>query len=131
MPPRETALPSLCVGLLRHHSPARVLPAVPCRAAARPKAVRGAGAGAGCSRVVFVCVCVSACGRLVRYGRTVRHVAQLVDKLPKSEGLVPYHISPHSGQFAPTTLTLGARADSYYEYLLKQWLLSGRRQVYS
>ena len=31
-----------------------------------------------------------------------------------------------SHRFTPTTLTLGARADSYYEYLLKQWLLSGK-----
>lgn len=26
-------------------------------------------------------------------------------------------------------VTLGARGDSYYEYLLKQWLFSGKRYV--
>ena len=31
-----------------------------------------------------------------------------------------------TGRWTKTTLTLGARADSYYEYLLKQWLLSGK-----
>ena len=36
------------------------------------------------------------------------------------------HISVESGQFTSDIVTLGARADSAYEYLLKQWLLSGR-----
>jgi len=35
-------------------------------------------------------------------------------------------ISVESGEFASHEITLGARADSLYEYLLKQWLLSGR-----
>eukprot|EP01043_Picozoa_sp_COSAG02_P078703 COSAG02_NODE_17853_length_976_cov_1.033067_1_plen_96_part_10 len=39
---------------------------------------------------------------------------------------MPFYINVDSGRFTKTTLTLGARADSYYEYLLKQWLLSGK-----
>jgi len=36
-------------------------------------------------------------------------------------------ISPTDGRFRePGTLTFGARADSYYEYLLKQWLQTGK-----
>ena len=30
------------------------------------------------------------------------------------------------GHFSGSTITLGARGDSYYEYLLKQWLQSGK-----
>ena len=37
-----------------------------------------------------------------------------------------YYINVDTGRWTKTTLTLGARADSYYEYLLKQWLLSGK-----
>ena len=50
-------------------------------------------------------------------------------------GLYPMFISPETGQWMSQEVTLGARADSLYEYLLKQWLLSGRtdqrmRQMY-
>ena len=42
--------------------------------------------------------------------------------------------TPHcmrAGQFSNTQLTLGARGDSYYEYLLKFWLQSGRKDTMS
>jgi mannosyl-oligosaccharide alpha-1,2-mannosidase len=36
-------------------------------------------------------------------------------------------INAQSGQFnTGATITLGARGDSYYEYLLKQWLITGK-----
>ena len=41
-------------------------------------------------------------------------------------GLYPMFISPETGEFTSSEVTLGARADSLYEYLLKQWLLSGQ-----
>ena len=41
-------------------------------------------------------------------------------------GLAPIMVDPETGRFASKTVSLGARGDSYYEYLLKQWLLSGR-----
>uniref|UniRef100_A0A914N214 alpha-1,2-Mannosidase n=1 Tax=Meloidogyne incognita TaxID=6306 RepID=A0A914N214_MELIC len=45
----------------------------------------------------------------------------------KQFGLCPMFISPTDGRFRePGTLTFGARADSYYEYLLKQWLQTGK-----
>ncbi|XP_049960338.1 endoplasmic reticulum mannosyl-oligosaccharide 1,2-alpha-mannosidase isoform X1 [Schistocerca serialis cubense] len=54
-------------------------------------------------------------------------VSQHVHGLSKTEGLVPIFINANTGHFrvyAP--ITLGARGDSYYEYLLKQWLQTGR-----
>jgi mannosyl-oligosaccharide alpha-1,2-mannosidase len=37
------------------------------------------------------------------------------------------YISPTDGLFKdPGTITFGARGDSYYEYLLKQWLQTGK-----
>ena len=63
------------------------------------------------------------------YGAMTQRVSNIVDKEPKKSHLIPFYISPSSGHFTPTTLTLGARADSYYEYLLKQWLLSGKSQA--
>uniref|UniRef100_A0AC35GN67 Alpha-1,2-Mannosidase n=1 Tax=Panagrolaimus sp. PS1159 TaxID=55785 RepID=A0AC35GN67_9BILA len=43
------------------------------------------------------------------------------------QGLCGMFLSPLDGKFRTgTTITLGARADSYYEYLLKQWLQTGK-----
>jgi hypothetical protein len=37
------------------------------------------------------------------------------------------YINPRSGEFrSGGMLTLGARVDSYYEYLLKQWIQTGK-----
>lgn len=55
-------------------------------------------------------------------------VSQHLHQLPKKDGLVPMFINAESGQFRSTsTITVGARADSYYEYLLKQWIQTGRK----
>ena len=38
------------------------------------------------------------------------------------------YINPRSGNFrSGGMLTLGARVDSYYEYLLKQWIQTGKQ----
>ena len=51
-----------------------------------------------------------------------------IHELPKQNGLVPIFINANSGNFRTSaTITLGARGDSYYEYLLKQWLQSGKK----
>ncbi|XP_053201986.1 endoplasmic reticulum mannosyl-oligosaccharide 1,2-alpha-mannosidase-like [Panonychus citri] len=46
-------------------------------------------------------------------------------ELTKDDPLVPMFINPATGSFSPSTITLGARGDSYYEYLLKQYLQTG------
>ena len=42
------------------------------------------------------------------------------------QGLCPVWVNPHSGLFHGFDKTLGARGDSYYEYLLKYWILTGK-----
>ena len=45
----------------------------------------------------------------------------------KTDGLVPIFISA-AGKFKKSSdITFGARGDSYYEYLLKQWIQTGKR----
>ena len=66
-----------------------------------------------------------------RYEEAVSKVSEHVHKLPKTHGLVPIFINANNGQFRSfSTITLGARGDSYYEYLLKQWLQTGKTQQY-
>ena len=62
------------------------------------------------------------------YRDAVERVMMQVQSLPKTDFLVPQFISADSGNFkaGTGTLTMGSRADSYYEYLLKQWLLTGK-----
>ncbi|KAG8010865.1 Endoplasmic reticulum mannosyl-oligosaccharide 1 [Nibea albiflora] len=65
-----------------------------------------------------------------QYQEVVNEVTKLVHKLPgKQDGLVPMFINTNSGQFTHKgVFTLGARADSYYEYLLKQWIQGGKTE---
>lgn len=66
------------------------------------------------------------CGDPV-FERAAAKVSLHVHRLEKREGLVPIFINANTGQFrAYSTITLGARGDSYYEYLLKQWLQTGK-----
>ena len=44
------------------------------------------------------------------------------------EGIATQDISVTSGVLVKSVLTIGSRTDSYYEYLLKQWLQSGKRE---
>jgi mannosyl-oligosaccharide alpha-1,2-mannosidase len=62
-----------------------------------------------------------------KYDEAVTKVMLHVKDLPKTDGLVPIFINANSGKFSGNTITLGARGDSYYEYLLKQWIQSGKR----
>lgn len=58
----------------------------------------------------------------------VDQVMEKLQSLPKKDGLVPLFINAQTGQFRPGTLTMGARSDTYYEYLLKQWIQSGKSE---
>jgi mannosyl-oligosaccharide alpha-1,2-mannosidase len=46
----------------------------------------------------------------------------------KTDGIVPIFISPLTGRFSGNIVSFGARGDSYYEYLLKQWLQTGQKR---
>ena len=47
----------------------------------------------------------------------------------KKDGLVPMFINTNTGHFSHKgVFTLGARTDSYYEYLLKQWIQGGKTE---
>uniref|UniRef100_A0A668UES3 alpha-1,2-Mannosidase n=1 Tax=Oreochromis aureus TaxID=47969 RepID=A0A668UES3_OREAU len=60
----------------------------------------------------------------------VVEIMKQVHKLDgKLDGLVPMFINTNNGQFTHQGIyTLGARADSYYEYLLKQWIQGGKKE---
>lgn len=42
------------------------------------------------------------------------------------DGLLPQYFSPRDGKAHGSYIMIGARTDSYYEYLLKNWIMTGR-----
>lgn len=71
-----------------------------------------------------------ACFSVLLFQEVVNEVMKQVHSLGgKQDGLVPMFINTNSGQFTHRgVFTLGARADSYYEYLLKQWIQGGKME---
>ncbi|XP_060069698.1 endoplasmic reticulum mannosyl-oligosaccharide 1,2-alpha-mannosidase-like [Ylistrum balloti] len=62
-----------------------------------------------------------------KYENAVMTVSEHIHSLPKKDGLVPIFVNANTGSFRGTsTITFGARGDSYYEYLLKQWIQTGK-----
>lgn len=62
-----------------------------------------------------------------KFEAAAARVSEHVHQLEKYDGLVPIFINANNGQFREyATITLGARGDSYYEYLLKQWIQTGK-----
>lgn len=55
--------------------------------------------------------------------RTSKHLHELA--AARENKLLPMYINPTNGQLEDSIITVGARADSYYEYLLKQYLQTG------
>lgn len=59
----------------------------------------------------------------------IQRVNEKIHELEKTDGLVPIFINANTGTFRNfATISLGARGDSYYEYLLKQWIQTGRKK---
>jgi mannosyl-oligosaccharide alpha-1,2-mannosidase len=65
----------------------------------------------------------------VRFSRAADRVSDKIAELSESVSphhyLLPIFINAQSGKLSSSTISLGARGDSYYEYLLKQWIQEG------
>ncbi|EQC30569.1 hypothetical protein SDRG_11627 [Saprolegnia diclina VS20] len=54
-------------------------------------------------------------------------VAEMVER-EYPAGILPVQVESYATRLIPGPLKLGAGGDSYYEYLLKQWIFSGNKQ---
>lgn len=62
-----------------------------------------------------------------KYRQIAQRVVEHMDRMSKPlEGLYPIYVNPDSGQFTNDKITFGAMGDSFYEYLLKMWLITGK-----
>ncbi|CAB3987592.1 Mannosyl-oligosaccharide 1,2-alpha-mannosidase IB [Paramuricea clavata] len=60
------------------------------------------------------------------YAEKVKKVRDVVDRMNKPQGLYPNYINPRSGAWGQSHVSLGALGDSFYEYLIKSWIQSGK-----
>ncbi|KAM9939541.1 hypothetical protein OXX80_000983 [Metschnikowia pulcherrima] len=56
------------------------------------------------------------------YWSTAEKVMEVLDANKPEDGLVPIYVNPDTGKYQGNLIRLGSRGDSYYEYLLKQFL---------
>ncbi|EXJ53579.1 uncharacterized protein A1O5_13146 [Cladophialophora psammophila CBS 110553] len=59
------------------------------------------------------------------YWQRAEHVLEVIESQKREDGLVPIYIYPATGDFRGENIRLGSRGDSYYEYLIKQYLQTG------
>lgn len=58
------------------------------------------------------------------YRKKVDRIREVLHNIQKPDGLYPNYINPRTGQWGQRHTSLGALGDSFYEYLLKAWLVS-------
>ncbi|KAI1872614.1 hypothetical protein JX265_005494 [Neoarthrinium moseri] len=55
-------------------------------------------------------------------------VMEVLDNNGAKDGLVPIYINANTGKFSGDNIRLGSRGDSYYEYLIKQYLQTEKQE---
>ena len=53
----------------------------------------------------------------------------MVSSVPRPKGLYPNYMNPKTGKWGQAHTSMGALGDSFYEYLLKEWIRSGKRDM--
>ncbi|GAA5961860.1 hypothetical protein JCM3765_004098 [Sporobolomyces pararoseus] len=62
------------------------------------------------------------------YWKKAEHAMEVIRRAPSKDGLVPIFMRPDTGHFIPSDIRLGSRGDSYYEYLVKQYLQTNKTE---
>lgn len=63
----------------------------------------------------------------MKYKKAIDTIYNTLKKVQTRDGLLPTFMNPVTGEAAHGDLSMGAMADSYYEYLLKMWIQSGKK----
>ncbi|XP_029187089.2 mannosyl-oligosaccharide 1,2-alpha-mannosidase IA-like [Acropora millepora] len=69
------------------------------------------------------------------YAQKVNRVREVLNQIEKPNGLYPNYLNPRSGVWGSYHVSLGALGGSFYEYLIKSWVMTGEtdnvaRQMY-
>ncbi|XP_013923895.1 PREDICTED: mannosyl-oligosaccharide 1,2-alpha-mannosidase IB-like [Thamnophis sirtalis] len=60
------------------------------------------------------------------YYEKVMHIRKLLQKMDRPNGLYPNYLNPRTGRWGQHHTSMGGLGDSFYEYLLKAWLMSDK-----
>merc|ERR1711871_1454513 len=60
---------------------------------------------------------------IAKYGAKAAKVMDVMSDANKPDGLFPIYVDVTSGRFTTSHVTFGALGDSFYEYLIKQWVM--------
>ncbi|XP_062266839.1 mannosyl-oligosaccharide 1,2-alpha-mannosidase IA [Platichthys flesus] len=60
------------------------------------------------------------------FAQKVMNIRKVLNRLDKPQGLYPNYLNPNSGQWGQHHVSVGGLGDSFYEYLLKAWLMSDK-----
>ncbi len=63
------------------------------------------------------------------YARKVERVREVLSSAARPKKLYPNYLSPKTGKWGQAHASMGALGDSFYEYLLKEWLRSGKKDL--
>ena len=64
-----------------------------------------------------------------KYAAAAEKAIRVLNQHSPANGLFPIYISPQSGAPTNRRITFGALGDSFYEYLVKVWVQSGRKEA--
>ena len=62
-----------------------------------------------------------------KYKEVIEAIYKTLKDVPTKDGLLPTFLDPTTGAGDSGDISMGAMADSYYEYLLKMWIQSGKK----
>ncbi|XP_036873686.1 mannosyl-oligosaccharide 1,2-alpha-mannosidase IC isoform X2 [Manis javanica] len=63
------------------------------------------------------------------FAEKVRNIRKVLRKIDKPFGLYPNFLSPVSGNWMQHHVSVGGLGDSFYEYLIKSWLMSAKTDM--
>ncbi|XP_015973097.1 mannosyl-oligosaccharide 1,2-alpha-mannosidase MNS2-like isoform X1 [Arachis duranensis] len=64
-----------------------------------------------------------------KYQETAEKVIERFRRIFPADGLLPIYINPQTGINPTGSITFGAMGDSFYEYLLKAWILGNKTEA--
>ncbi|XP_023963423.3 mannosyl-oligosaccharide 1,2-alpha-mannosidase IC isoform X1 [Chrysemys picta bellii] len=59
----------------------------------------------------------------------VMNIRKVLNRIEKPQGLYPNFLSPVTGNWVQHHVSVGGLGDSFYEYLIKSWLMSDKRDT--
>uniref|UniRef100_A0A7E4VWN9 alpha-1,2-Mannosidase n=1 Tax=Panagrellus redivivus TaxID=6233 RepID=A0A7E4VWN9_PANRE len=63
------------------------------------------------------------------YSKKIERIRKTISEVDKPDGLYPNFINPRTGRWCQKHVSVGALGDSFYEYLLKEYVMSGKKDV--